>query len=164
MVTFVGQFGISDILVAGLIVVGLWYSWETRKLASDTKRNIRINFLQQVLEKFYTPLLKNPVFWKTNHPEICQFWNEAPSHESADGRLAKDFRDTVTKYSHLASKELEPALYQFEVIIRSGVENLEPKPNSTKDPYDAFKVEFNDALKRDYEKFVRDLSELVHLK
>ena len=43
------------------------------------------------------------------------------------------------------------------MIIRSGVENLEPKPDSTKDRYDAFKEEFNDALKRDYEKFYAEI-------
>jgi hypothetical protein len=148
-------------LITMLVVATFIYVLATWNMVTETRKDRKIQFFKDSLEKFYSPLIHHPVFWKTGHSAFAQHLNEMPRSESADGRRVKEFVDTINKYHYLASKELEPCLHKFQVVVRSGAANLEPKEKTTDEKYEEFKIEFEKALRNDYNNYKRKLEDLL---
>ncbi|MFH1773488.1 MAG: hypothetical protein ABH874_00810 [Methanobacteriota archaeon] len=148
-------------LITMLVGITILYVLATWNMVTETRKDRKIQFYTDTLEKFYSPLINHPVFWKINHSAFAQYLNEMPNAESADGRRAKEFLDTINKYDYLASKEVEPYLYKFQVVVRSGAANLEPKEKPADEKYEEFKIKFEEVLRKDYINYKSRLKALL---
>lgn len=148
-------------LITILVIVTFFYAQATHQMVNEMRRDRKVQFYQGALENFYSPLIHNPIFWKLDHAGFAGYQNQAPGSESADGRRAKEFLDTINKYSHVVGKELKPHLDKFHIVVQQGAANLEPKERPVGEKYEEFKKEFKEALQKDYEKIKSELAALL---
>ena len=139
-------------LLFSLVLITAEYAASTNLIVKETQKDRKSKHLENKIEKFYLPLINNNLFWRWNPENLWQLWNTNPQNESADSLVAKDFLNTYRKYSHLASKELEPILFEFKVFLDGTM---------GKEDFESFKDKFKLRLETDYKIYLKELEELT---
>lgn len=145
---------LNIVLLLTLVTLTGIYASITSAILNETQKDRKIKYLEKRLEKFYSPLLNNRVFWTENYAGFQQFaFKDIPNSEEA--KQMKDFLDTCKTYSHFATSPLEPFLKEFNGILKWG-----DVADMTDEDFLDFKNRFKEELRKQYEAYKNELSEI----
>ena len=160
------ELGFPSIFLAvstvALVLVTFHYAKTTAKISEESRKERKADYIQNQLEKFYTPLITNEQFW---HSDYKRFFNARttvnPSNEQ--DKLIKEFLDVYRRYKHFASTNLESSMSQLEDFTWSGTPDamdIVEKETHWRE-YNEFKEEFSEILKEDYKRLQEELETLL---
>lgn len=145
---------LSDFLILLLVIIGLWYTYETRRMVMQTKKDRRVQILKERLEKLYSPMILNGAFWEMGMTEFKKLVTNHPSYHPDSE--AKKFLDTFRDYAYLSSDELYPILSEFHQLYK--------KMDKSEREFEDFKKRFWTQLKKDFERYRDELLDLTTMR
>lgn len=149
-------------LVGTLVLLTAYYVVATFGILKESRKDRKADYIQNQLEKFYTPLITNEQFWQSDYKRFHDARINISVTNERD-KMIKVFLDVFRGNKHYASSELDDSINKLENFIEHG-ENPDTVDIMKKEEYfhsfREFKDEFKRLLDEDYTRLQNELKTL----